>query len=344
MTAAMPPRPGWHDRALGALTGVALGDALGMPAQTLSRPQIARAYGRIGDFVAPFDDHPVSHGLCAAQVTDDTEQTLLLARMMVAHPEGVDARLWARALLDWEAGVRARGLRDLLGPSSKSALDALLRGVPADRTGLTGTTNGAAMRIAPVGIATPPDDAADLAARVAQACRVTHATREAISAAAAVAMVISQGVAGCDFDSAIPAALEAAGAGARLGAAVGEADMAGRIHAALAAARRGEEAVLAVTGNSVASRESVPAAFGIVRLAGGDPWRAAVIAANFGDDTDTIGAMACAMAGACGGIAAFPADKVAQVMEVNGLDLAPVAAGLLDLRAARSVQPQGAAL
>jgi ADP-ribosylglycohydrolase len=340
---ATPPSV-WHDRALGALTGVALGDALGMPSQTLSRSQIAQTYGRIGDFQAPFDDHPVSHGLRAAQVTDDTEQTLLLARLLIAHPEGVDARLWASALLDWEAGVRARGLRDLLGPSSKAALDALLRGVPADRTGLTGTTNGAAMRIAPVGIATPPDDAADLAARVAEACRVTHATREAIAAASAVAMVISQGVAGRDFDSAIPAALDAAVAGTRLGAAVGEADMAGRIIAALAVAGQGEQALLAVTGNSVASRESIPAAFGIVRLAGGDPWRAALIAANFGDDTDTIGSIACSMAGACGGIAAFPPDKVAQVMAVNGLDLSPVVAGLLDLRAARSVQPQGAAL
>jgi ADP-ribosylglycohydrolase len=337
----MPP-PGWQDRALGALTGVALGDALGMPSQTLSRVRIAEVYGRIEDFVAPFHDHPVSHGLRAAQVTDDTEQTLLLARLMIAHPQGVDAMLWAQALLDWEADVRVRGLRDLLGPSSKAALDALLRGVPADQTGQTGTTNGAAMRIAPVGIATPPEDIAAFVDQVAEACRVTHATREAIAAAAAVAMVISQGVAGCDFDAAIAPALEAAALGAKLGAAMGEADMAGRIAAALDAARRGEEAVLAATGNSVASHASIPAAFGILRLAGGDPWRAAVIAANFGDDTDTIGSIACAMAGACGGLAAFPADKVARVSIVNRLDLAPLASGLLELRASRSAASERA--
>ena len=58
-----------------------------------------------------------------------------------------------------------------------------------------------------------------------------------------------------------------------------------------------------------------------------------MIAANFGDDTDTIGSIACAMAGACGGMEAFPADKVAQVMAVNGLNLAPLVVGLLDLRA-----------
>jgi hypothetical protein len=32
-------------------------------------------------------------------------------------------------------------------------------------------------------------------------------------------------------------------------------------------------------------------------------------------------------------MAAFPVDKVAQVVAVNGLDLVPLVAGLLDLRA-----------
>lgn len=324
-----------RDRALAALAGVALGDALGMPSQTLSRAAIARHYGRITDFVAPFADHPVSHGLGPAQVTDDTEQTLLLAALMLEHPDGYDDRLWAERLLAWEADVRARGLRDLLGPSSKAALDALFRGVPASETGRAGTTNGAAMRIAPVGIATPPGDVAALARRVAEACRVTHATREAIAAAAAVAMVISLGVAGGDFAGSVAAALLAADAGGALGHPVGEADMAGRIRGALAAAEHGEAALLALAGNSVASREAVPAAFGIVALAAGDPWQAGLIAANFGDDTDTIGSIACAMAGACAGIGAFPAGKLAQVIAANRLDLAPLASGLLGLRASR---------
>ena len=172
---------------------MALGDALGMPSQTLTRAQIAAAYGRIKGFVAPIADHPVSHGLQAAMVTDDTEQTLLLARRLIADREGFDGLAWARALLDWEADVRKRGLRDLLGPSSKAALEALMAGVPATETGRNGTTNGAAMRIVPVGISTPPHDAARLVDRVAEACQVTHSTGEAIAAAAAVAMVVSLG-------------------------------------------------------------------------------------------------------------------------------------------------------
>ena len=94
-----------------------------------------------------------------------------------------------------------------------------------------------------------------------------------------------------------------------------------------------DEATLAARiGTSVASRESVPCAFGIVRLAGGDPWRAALLAANVGDDTDTIGAIACGRAAACAGLAALPAGPLARVIAVNRLDLRPLAEGLLALR------------
>ncbi|MGV8986176.1 MAG: ADP-ribosylglycohydrolase family protein [Cypionkella sp.] len=321
------------NRAMGALVGVAIGDALGMPTQTLTREAIVAAYGRISGFVAPYPDHPVSHGLLAAQITDDTEQTLLLARQLIEGQGKVDANAWAQALLAWEADVKARGSRDLLGPSSKAALEALMAGVPATQTGRNGTTNGAAMRIVPVGIATPP--VLDLMlVRVEAACQVTHATGEAIAAAAAVAMVVSQGLAGASFEAAIPIALQAARAANRLGAAVGERDMAGRIALALKIAATADEAELArQIGTSVASRSSVAAAFGVVRLAAGDPWAAALIAANIGDDTDTIGAIATGMAGACAGLDAFPKDRVEQVMAANILNLKPVVTGLLALRA-----------
>ena len=325
---------------MGALVGVAVGDALGMPSQTFTRAEILHHYGRIEGFVAPCSDHPVSHGLGPAQVTDDTEQTLLLARLLIAHPGRFDDALWAGALIAWEADVRARGLRDLLGPSSKAALQALMAGVPASETGRVGTTNGAAMRIVPVGIAVPPGDPDCLVTRVEQAARVTHNTGEAIAAAAAVASVISQGVAGAAFEATLPGALAAARIGNRRGAQAGEGDMAGRIALALRIAESGDEERLArEIGTSVASRASVAAAFGVVRLAGGNPWAAAVIAANIGDDTDTIGAIATAMAGACSGLRAFPKDRVEQVMRANALDLFPLAKSLLDLRKAPAGAP-----
>lgn len=328
------------DRAEGALAGVAVGDALGMPSQTMTREEIASAYGRLQDFVAPIPDHPVSHGLSAAMITDDTEQTLLLADLLIRTPRSdFDHQAWANALIDWEAGVRRRGLRDLLGPSSKSALEALMAGEPVGKTGLSGTTNGAAMRIAPVGIATPCRDLECLVDKVTEVCRVTHNTREAIAAAAAVATVVSCGIGGATFEAALPLALDAAKLGAQRGASIGEADMAGRITIAIDVARQAEEAELArLVGTSVASSESVATAFGVVSLAKGDPWSAAVIAANIGDDTDTIGAIAAGMAGACAGASAFPQDKLARVTDINNLDLKTVARDLVSVRASRNLE------
>ncbi len=323
-----------RDRALGALAGVAVGDALGMPGQTLPRARIAALYGRIAGFVAPAPGHPVSRGLAAAQVTDDTEQTLLLARRLAADAPGFDEAAWADDLTRWEEGVRARGLADLLGPSTRAALAAFRAGTPPDLCGRAGTTNGAAMRITPVGIALPPEPLGRLVARVERVSRLTHNTAEAIAAAAAVAGAVSAGVGGADFEAALPVALAAAGEGAGRGAATGLRDIAGRIALALDAAAAGEAALARRVGTSVAAHESVPCAFGVVRLAGGDPWAAGLIAANLGDDTDTIGAIACAVAGACAGLSAFPGAAVAQVLEANALDLPAAVAPLLGLRAA----------
>jgi ADP-ribosylglycohydrolase len=76
----------------------------------------------------------------------------------------------------------------------------------------------------------------------------------------------------------------------------------------------------------------------VVRLAGGDPWQAALIAANIGDDTDTIGAIAVGMAAACTGFAALPKDKVEQVMQANDLPFIALADDLLALRSRQTAE------
>jgi ADP-ribosylglycohydrolase len=319
------------DRALATLTGLAIGDALGMPSQTLDRAAIQGAYGRIEGFRAPFAGHPVSCGLVAGQVTDDTEQALLLARRLLADGDDFNEAAWAADLLAWEADVAARGSSDLLGPSTKAALAALQAGVPAVEAGRDGATNGAAMRIAPVGIATRPEPSR-MMARVYQVSRVTHGRGAALAGAAAVAMVISQGIDGASFDAAVDLALQTARLPAPGTDPLGHAVMADRIALALDVAAEGEAVLSERIGTSVQSLQSVACAFGVVRLAGGDPWAAALIAANIGDDTDTIGAMACAMAAACSGMAALPSEAVAQVLAVNRLDLDPIVRGLLQLR------------
>nr|WP_269436677.1 ADP-ribosylglycohydrolase family protein [Paracoccus liaowanqingii] len=55
----------------------------------------------------------------------------------------------------------------------------MLSGASPEETSHRGGTNGATMRIAPVGITTPPDPTR-IVGRVAMTCRVTHNTGEAI--------------------------------------------------------------------------------------------------------------------------------------------------------------------
>ncbi len=325
------------DRAMGALIGGALGDALGMPTQLLSPARIADAYGHVEDFVAPFADHPVSKGLSAGTITDDTEQALLLGRILVESGERFDHTRWVNALLDWEREVKARGSYDLLGPSTKRAIDAINDGMPAEEAGRSGDTNGAAMRIAPVGIMMPLEPLDVLVAKVAETCRATHNTSIAIASASAVAAAISSGVAGSDWRAACQQAIAAAELGTKLGNWVTGGDIAARIGwaQALVRGKSMKEAIRLITdlvGTGVASQESVPAAFAVLEVANGDPWQAAVISANLGGDTDTIGAIAAGMAGACTGFSRLPQQHIARLV---GIDIAEVRALAGDLVAAR---------
>ena len=325
------------DRAMGALVGGALGDALGMPTQLLSPARIAELYGHVEGFIAPFADHPVSKGLLAGTVTDDTEQALLLGRILVESGERFDHARWVNALLDWEREVKARGSYDLLGPSTKRAIDAINNGVPAQEAGRGGDTNGAAMRIAPVGIMMLLEPLDAFVAKVAETCRATHNTSIAIASAAAVAAAVSRGVSGGDWHAASDSAVAAARRGATLGHWVTGGDIAARIAWAqdLVRGKTTTDAIRQITdlvGTGVASQESVPAAFAVLEVADGDPWQAAVISANLGGDTDTIGAIAAGMAGACTGFSRLPQDRVAGL---KGIDMAQVQALAADLVAAR---------
>ncbi|WP_081609838.1 ADP-ribosylglycohydrolase family protein [Mesorhizobium sp. STM 4661] len=325
------------DRAMGALIGGALGDALGMPTQLLSPARIAELYGHVEDFVAPVADHPVSRGLLAGTITDDTEQALLLGRILIVSGDRFDHTRWVNALLDWERDVKARGSYDLLGPSTKRAIDAINEGVPAEEAGSGGDTNGAAMRIAPVGIMMPLEPLDALVAKVAETCRATHNTSIAIASAAAVAAAVSCGVAGGDWRSASDSAVAAARRGAALGHWVTGGDIAARIDWARVLVRGrpvadGIRLITDLVGTGVASQESVPAAFAVLEIAGGDPWQAAIISSNLGGDTDTIGAVAAGMAGACTGFSRLPQQHI---VRLKGLDIEQVRALATDLVAAR---------
>ncbi|MGI9373121.1 MAG: ADP-ribosylglycohydrolase family protein, partial [Hyphomicrobiales bacterium] len=192
-----------QDKALGALLGGALGDALGMPTQTLTTDQISALYGRIDDLAPSHPDNSVSRGLPAGAITDDTEQTLLMAEQLISSPDHFDNHQWAQTLLEWERDVRARGLYDMLGPSTKRALSALIDGAPVDEVGKNGTTNGAAMRVSPIALATPAYPIEALIEEVEKSCRLTHNTPQAIAGAAAVAAALSIALDGASLEKMI---------------------------------------------------------------------------------------------------------------------------------------------
>jgi ADP-ribosylglycohydrolase len=310
-----------------------------MPTQMLSRRQITEQWGPLLTGFEPAPAwHPIAAGMPAGFVTDDTEQAVLLGRLLLTGR--VDPRELASALIAWERDMAARGSLDLLGPSTRRAVEAVLTGTPPEEAGTSGDTNGAAMRIAPVGIVTAlidrERDLPALVAAVHEASLVTHNTSVALAGAAAVAAAVSAGIGGADVPAATAVAIEAARLGAKRGHWVAGADIAARIEWAteLVAGKPAEEAAAAIyslVGTSLATQESVPAAFAVLSASPGDPWRACLLAASLGGDCDTIGAIAGAIGGACHGLAAFP-PHAAGVIDAQGLGLRGLADSLLALR------------
>lgn len=327
------------DRAYGALLGLAIGDALGMPTQYTPRAQIAARYGILDRFHPGPEDNFISRGMPAGRVTDDTDQAVILGEMLVEGGGHVDPERFAARLLAWEQRMIEVGSHDLLGPSTRQALTLVAQGMSTELTGRSGATNGAAMRVAPVGIAFPARPLSSIVDAVFQSGHVTHNTTVAIAGASAVAAVVSAGVDGADLTAALRLGLEAAELGAGRGFYFAGGDVAARIRWALDLVQGQSEAVALdlvyrLVGTGVATNEAVPAAFAICAVAPDDPWRACCLAASLGGDCDTVGAIAGAMMGACHGAAAFPADQVAALHAANpDLALDALAAGLLRLRA-----------
>src|SRR5690348_764707 len=195
------------DRALGALYGLAIGDALGMPAQEMPRERAQEILGTPPDFRDGPDDNAISRGLPAGTITDDTMQCLVLAEQLIKGQGQLDPIRFAEALIEWQDEMADRGRGDLLGPSTRRALAALVAGQDPATTGRGGTTNGAAMRITPVGIANTLERLHDA---VIAADRLTHDTAVAHAGAAVVATVVSAGMDGATFAEAAPLAIRAA--------------------------------------------------------------------------------------------------------------------------------------
>jgi ADP-ribosylglycohydrolase len=214
----------------------------------------------------------------------------------------------------------------------------LKRGVDPRSSGAYGDTNGAAMRVSVVGLI-HPGDVASAAHDAALQATPTHNTDVAMSGAAAVAGAVAMALApGAQLDTILNAGIEAAEIGRRLGPTYMGASIPRRIRLALEIAGRRDDPrarlqdIYDLVGSTLAISESVPAAFGVLAMAGGDPLQTAIYAAGLAGDADTVGAMACAIAGAWRGADAFSADVCTTLREANPeLDFEMTARRLVEL-------------
>ena len=338
----MDPR---FSRAYGALAGLALGDALGMPTQAMSPEQIRAVYGRITGLVDGDASQPYAPGMPAGSVTDDTEQALLVASLLVrgrgssSGRVALDAGEFAHALLAWEDSMIERGSLDLLGPSTKAALERVRAGEDPLSVGGAGTTNGAAMRVTPIGIAISTEDPQAFADAVWSSCQVTHATRQGFQSAALVAAAVSMGIdtprsAASDMTALLWKAVSYVDSLPERGAWTPDPDVVAATRRAMQLvanpASSSLECLVEQVGTSVASAQAIPMAFALLAR---DPSPQALLdAANLGGDTDTIGAIAGAILGAVLGFEVFVGRGLAQVESVSGLHLTEAATALLSLR------------
>jgi ADP-ribosylglycohydrolase len=163
-----------QDRFRGVLIGTAVGDALGLPAEGVSRRRISRLF-----------PGPWRHRLIAGRgmLSDDSEHTLFISQALLARPASVEAfaRRFAWSLRWWFVSLPAG-----IGFGTLRSIVRLWLGFSPANSGVRSAGNGPAMRAAPIG-AMFADDAEKRQAYVAASTRVTHADPRAPAGAQVVA-------------------------------------------------------------------------------------------------------------------------------------------------------------
>ena len=327
-----------YKKILGALVGVAYGDSMGMPSEFWTRPMIKNHFGKITSFLPGPEENEITHGLKAGEVTDDTYMTQIISEAIIEQGGIPEPKTLVRKVLCWADENKAR-INNLFGPSTKKALESIMQGTPIEEAGKFGTTNGGAMRIIPVGIISDWNNPDSLADNVRQLCLATHNTNHAISAASAIAGAVSYAIYGDgNIETLIRAAKDASIKGMERGHKSIGASVARKIEVGVDIVRKekDEDVMLSeiydIIGTGLPANESIPAALSLVYRANGNPLECALLTANIGGDTDTMGAMACGICGAFSGIDAFPEADVKLLSETNKIDFAYLAQKLMNCK------------
>jgi ADP-ribosyl-[dinitrogen reductase] hydrolase len=169
---------------IGCLVGTAVGDAIGLPCEGLSRTRQARLFGEI-----------TSHHLLLGRgmISDDTEHMCLVAHALIAAKGTLmtakgDPEKFAQSLA-WGLRGWFLSLSPGIGLATARACLRLLVGVSPTKSGVFSAGNGPAMRAPILGVCVPPDQLPDY---ICRSSRITHTDPLAEQGALAVAIAAQQ--------------------------------------------------------------------------------------------------------------------------------------------------------
>jgi ADP-ribosyl-[dinitrogen reductase] hydrolase len=165
---------GLDDAIVGSILGTAVGDAIGLPYEGLSKRRAQKLLGLPNRQRLVFG---------RGMVSDDTEQTCLVAQSLIESLGDVNQfqRRLLRRLQGWFLTVPAG-----VGFGTLRAISKSLVGFPPHRCGVFSAGNGPAMRSAILGAAI--DDTHLLMEIVKASCTITHTDPKALFGAWAVAL------------------------------------------------------------------------------------------------------------------------------------------------------------
>lgn len=252
------------------MIGLAIGDSLGAPFEGLSRFDIRRMGG-----VKDFTREPI--------VTDDTLLSILVAESII-ECGFISGREISRKFVLNEDILRG------LGPTTTYALKMIK--LNPDYVSKTGTTNGAAMRAPPIGLACNDERMIE---KTVEASLVTHGTDVALSGACSISFAIDAAIReDAKKDDVIDACIMGAKMGGEYGVKTRSLRIDERITLALSTSI---ENLPEVIGNGIQTDEAVPSAISIF-YSSKNFVDAVINAVNLGGDTDTITSMTGAISGA----------------------------------------------
>lgn len=293
-----------QDRARASLVGHAIGDSFGDIARS---PDYHLQYGITMDF----SEKP-------APGTDDTEFALLTAQTLIKAKGNLTD---ADVLESWKTHVLPLSELKRGGASEREAAANIRRNVLPPLSGIYNShymSDGAAMRVTPIGIACAGDPVR--AAYLADIdARISH-SRDGLWSAQAVAVAVSVAMVGANADEIFQAALDVTPKDSWMRFTFEKTLKIIEEKKTLEESWKPLHDALWTEYKSV-SPEAVASALAILKLTNGDFKRGIIYSGNFGRDADTISAIVGAISGAMNGMEAIPPKWVEKVRLTTGVCL-----------------------